>query len=56
MATIKQIDANRRNAQNSTGPQSPEGKQTTALNALKTGLYATAELIPGERAEDRHRS
>src|ERR1035438_8099855 len=52
MATIKQIDANRRNAQFSTGPTTPEGKQTAALNALQTGIYAETEVLPTERPED----
>jgi hypothetical protein len=51
MATIKQIDANRRNAQHSTGPRTQEGKHATSLNALKTGIYAESEVIPGERPE-----
>jgi hypothetical protein len=51
MATIKQIDANRRNAQHSTGPRTEEGKQAASLNALKTGIYAESEVIPGERPE-----
>ena len=51
MATIKQIDANRRNAQNSTGPRTPGGKHAASLNALKTGIYAESEVIPGERPE-----
>src|SRR5215469_6062248 len=51
MATIKQIDANRRNAQFSTGPRTAEGKQISSQNALKTGIYAEAEVIPGEQPE-----
>jgi hypothetical protein len=48
MATTKQIDANRQNAQRSTGPRTPEGKDTTRFNALKSGIDAQAEVIPGE--------
>ena len=48
MATIKQIDANRRNAQKSTGPATAEGKVRSSSNALKSGVYAESELIPGE--------
>jgi len=33
-----QLAANRENAQQSTGPRTPEGKAAIALNALKTGL------------------
>src|SRR5437763_11390116 len=48
MAPLKQIEANRRNAQKSTGPRSPEGKSAIRLNALKRGLFATDPIIRGE--------
>ena len=48
MATLKQIDANRQNAQRSTGPRSPEGKAASRFNALKSGIDAQAQVIPGE--------
>jgi hypothetical protein len=48
MATIKQIDANRQNAQRSSGPRSPEGKAASRFNALKSGIDAQAQVIPGE--------
>jgi hypothetical protein len=48
MATIEQIDANRQNARKSTGPRSAEGKAASRFNALKTGIDAEAETIPGE--------
>ena len=56
MATNKQINANRENAKNSTGPRTPEGKQRSSQNALKHGLLAADSVIPGEDpAEfDRH--
>jgi len=44
MASQKQIDANRKNAQESTGPRSPEGKAVVKNNAVKHGLY-TADII-----------
>jgi len=50
MATIHQIDANRRNAQKSTGPRTPRGKARSSMNALKSGVHARSEIIPGERA------
>jgi hypothetical protein len=48
MATIKQITANRLNAQLSTGPRTPEGKSAARLNALKHGIFATDPIIPTE--------
>jgi hypothetical protein len=44
----KRIDANRRNAQKSTGPRTPEGKSRSRFNRLKHGLTATIAVIPGE--------
>ena len=48
MATEKQIAANRRNAQRSTGPRSVEGKARSSRNALKTGLYCPGIIIGKE--------
>src|SRR4051812_34889855 len=48
MATPKQIEANRRNAQRSTGPKTDEGKSRSALNALKHGLCAETFVLPNE--------
>ena len=48
MATIQQIQANRLNAQKSTGPRSPEGKAVSRFNAAKTGIDAKSQIIPGE--------
>jgi hypothetical protein len=50
MATQSQIDANRRNAQKSTGPTTPEGRAAVRHNALKHGLTSEV-LIPMD--EDR---
>ena len=52
MSTQKQIDANRRNAQSSTGPVTPEGKAASSRNALKSGLDAESQFVPGESRED----
>jgi hypothetical protein len=52
MATIKQIAANRANAQKSTGPRTPEGKSVSRSNACKTGIYAALESTPYEQASD----
>jgi len=48
MATPAQIEANRRNAQRSTGPRSVEGKAVSRFNALKSGIDAKSLAIPGE--------
>ncbi len=40
MSTLKQIEANRQNAQKSTGPKSDEGKAIARLNAVTHGLAA----------------
>jgi hypothetical protein len=41
MTSEKQIQANRLNAQKSTGPKTPEGKLRVSFNGLKHGLLAT---------------
>jgi len=48
MTSPKQIAANQRNAQRSTGPRSPEGKQISKLNAVKHGATAALICVPGE--------
>lgn len=50
MIYSKQAEANRRNAQNSTGPRTEEGKQRSSMNALKHGLTAESVVLPGEDA------
>jgi hypothetical protein len=50
MATLSQIEANRRNAQRSTGPRTPEGKAASSMNALQSGIHAESSVIPGEDA------
>jgi hypothetical protein len=52
MATEPQILANRRNAQKSTGPRTPEAKAAVAKNALKHGLTARQDVIKGENQAD----
>jgi hypothetical protein len=41
----KKVEANRRNAQLSTGPTSAEGKRTSSLNASKHGLLVKDVVI-----------
>ena len=48
MSSQRQIDANRLNAQKSTGPTTPEGRAAVRLNSLKYGLYAETLILPGE--------
>jgi hypothetical protein len=48
MTTEKQNEANRINAEKSTGPLTDEGKQRSSQNALKHGLLAKRSVIPGE--------
>ncbi len=50
-----QLNANRANAQLSTGPQSEEGKAITCLNAVKTGLTGRTVLLPTDSAAEYER-
>jgi hypothetical protein len=52
MTSIKQIEANRRNALQSTGPKTQQGKAAVALNARKHGLLSREVLLPGEDDTD----
>jgi len=52
MSTIRQIQANRLNAQKSTGPRSVEGKAAVRMNALKSGIDAQSAIIRGENPAD----
>ena len=48
MTSDKQLEANRLNAQKSTGPRTDEGKAIAKLNALRHGLLAQDVVLPGE--------
>ena len=52
MATEAQVAANRRNAEKSTGPRTPEGKAAVSQNAVKHGLLACRDVIRGEEQEE----
>ncbi|MGA2702751.1 MAG: hypothetical protein ABSH35_16870 [Isosphaeraceae bacterium] len=54
MATAAQIEANRRNAQKSTGPKTDEGKDRVRRNALKHGMAALTimPVLPQEDPEE----
>ena len=52
MSSLKQIEANRRNALKSTGPTTPEGKERSRRNAVLHGLTAEAVIAVLEDAED----
>ncbi len=55
MTSAAQKRANKQNAQHSTGPRTPEGKQRTARNAIKHGFRAKDPLIPGEDRDEFNR-
>ena len=50
MASQAQIDANKRNAEKSTGPKTEVGKARARLNALKDGTHAkiVCPVLPQE--------
>ena len=52
MATEKQFEANRQNAQKSTGPKTPEGRAAVRLNGVKHGLTAETIILKGESEAD----
>ena len=48
----KQHQANRLNAQHSTGPTTPAGKEAIRFNALTYGLRTRVTILPDENAAD----
>jgi hypothetical protein len=48
MSSDRQIEANKQNAQRSTGPRTADGRARVASNALKHGLTGRQIVLPGE--------
>ncbi len=51
MSTTSRAEINLANAQHSTGPKTPDGKQRTSLNALRHGLTSRIVVMPSEDIE-----
>jgi hypothetical protein len=51
MISEKQLEANRRNAQRSTGPKTTEGKARSSRNNLRHGLTGQINILPTEDRE-----
>jgi hypothetical protein len=51
MISDKQLEANRRNAQNSTGPKTIEGKAQSSRNNQRHGLTGQINILPTEDRE-----
>src|SRR3974390_17253 len=52
MTSLKQIEANRRNALKSTGPTTEEGKEHSRCNAVRHGMTAETVIADLEDADD----
>ncbi len=54
MTSQKKIEANRRNAQKSTGPRTPQGKARSARNALSHGLTASSTPLLSSESQEHY--
>ena len=54
MSSDRKIEANRENAQHSTGPVTEEGKANSSQNARKHGLSARSLYVPEARQDEFH--
>ena len=54
-ASSKQIAANRRNAQKSTGPKTPDGRAVSKMNAVKHGILSKQVLVRGLNIKENSR-
>jgi hypothetical protein len=52
MVSIKRIEANRQNAQKSTGPKTPQGKAKSAQNAVTHGLTSQRPVLTVEDKDE----
>jgi hypothetical protein len=52
MATARQMEANRLNAKNSTGPKTPEGKAKSSMNRLTHGFASSSFITPEENGHE----
>jgi hypothetical protein len=52
MSTIAQMNANKTNAQKSTGPRTPEGKSRSAQNNFRHGFTGAFSVLPGENQSE----
>jgi hypothetical protein len=53
--SLKQLAANRRNAQKSTGPKTPNGQAVSKMNALKHGILSREVVVRGRFVKESAR-
>ena len=51
MSSQRQIDANRQNAQKSSGPTTPEGRERSSRNSTKHGFTGQSLILSPEEAD-----